>query len=93
MTSRVERSTSADVAPSTQDNARLMPKCIFLNEPFDWQGDQAPRHPWSTTVIYETHVRGFTQHPTSGVGQPGTYRGLIEKIPCLTTLGGTGGEA
>ena len=69
-----------------------MPKCIFLNEPFDWQGDQPPRHPWSKTVIYETHVRGFTMHPTSGVDHPGTYRGLMEKIPYLTALGVTAVE-
>ena len=81
-----------DLAPSQLDNARSMPKCIFLNEPFDWQGDQPPRHPWSKTVIYETHVRGFTRHPTSGVDHPGTYRGLIEKIPYLTALGVTAVE-
>ena len=81
-----------DLAPSQLDNSRSMPKCIFLNEPFDWQGDQPPRHPWSKTVIYETHVRGFTRHPTSGVDHPGTYRGLIEKIPYLTALGVTAVE-
>jgi isoamylase len=69
-----------------------MPKCIFVNEPFDWDGDQPPRHPWSKTVIYETHVRGFTIHPKSGVDYPGTYRGLMEKIPYLKTLGVTAVE-
>ena len=59
---------------------------------FDWDGDQPPRHPWSKTVIYETHVRGFTIHPKSGVDHPGTYRGLMEKIPYLKTLGVTAVE-
>ena len=81
-----------DLAISKLDNSRSMPKCVFVNEPFEWDGDQPPRHPWSKTVIYETHVRGFTIHPKSGVGHPGTYRGLMEKIPYLKTLGVTAVE-
>jgi glycogen operon protein len=77
---------------SKLDNSSSMPKCVFVNEPFEWNGDQSPRHPWSETVIYETHVRGFTIHPKSGVDHPGTYRGLIEKIPYLRTLGVTAVE-
>ena len=81
-----------DLALSKLDNSSSMPKCVFVNEPFDWHGDQPPRHPWSKTVIYETHVRGFTIHPKSGVEHPGTYRGLMEKIPYLKTLGVTAVE-
>ncbi len=81
-----------DLTLSTLDNAGAMPKCILVNEPFDWGGDQPPRHPWSKTVIYETHVRGFTIHPKSGVDHPGTYRGLLEKIPYLKSLGVTAVE-
>jgi glycogen operon protein len=81
-----------DLAPSKLDNSRSMPKCVFVNEPFEWDGDQPPRHPWSKTVIYETHVRGFTIHPSSAVDHPGTYRGLMEKIPYLKTLGVTAVE-
>ncbi len=81
-----------DLAISKLDNSRSMPKCVFVNEPFDWEEDQPPRHPWSKTVIYETHVRGFTIHPKSGVDHPGTYRGLMEKIPYLKTLGVTAVE-
>ena len=76
-----------DLALSKLDNSRSMPKCVFVNEPFEWDGDQPPRHPWSKTVIYETHVRGFTIHPKSGVDHPGTYRGLMEKIPYLKDPG------
>ncbi|MGA3268153.1 MAG: glycogen debranching protein GlgX [Verrucomicrobiota bacterium] len=80
-------SSGKDLTPSKLDNARTMPKCVFVNDPFNWAGDQPPRHPWSKTVIYETHVRGFTIHPKSGVNHPGTYRGLMEKILYLKTLG------
>jgi len=78
-----------DLIPSTRDNAASMPKCVLINEPFDWQADEPLRHPWSKTVIYEAHVRGFTIHPSSGVDHPGTYRGLIEKLSYLKDLGVT----
>jgi len=81
-----------DLAPSKLDNSASMPKCVFDNEPFEWAGDQPLRHPWSETVIYEAHVRGFTIHPNSGVDHPGTYRGLTEKIPYLKKLGVTAVE-
>ena len=77
---------------ATVDNAGAMPKCVFMHEDFHWQDDRPPRHPWSNTVIYETHVRGLTMHPSSGVAHPGTYRGLAEKIPYLTDLGVTAVE-
>jgi isoamylase len=77
---------------STLDNSRSMPKCVCVNNHFEWNGDQPLRHPWSKTVIYETHVRGFTIHPSSGVSHPGTYRGLVEKLPYLRDLGVTAVE-
>ena len=78
--------------PSKLDDAGAMPKCVFTREDFHWHDDQPPRHPWSKTVIYETHVRGFTVHSSSGVEHPGTYRGLMEKIPYLQELGVTAVE-
>ena len=81
-----------DLSFAKLDNSGSMPKCVFVNEPFEWDGDQPPRHLWSKTVIYETHVRGFTIHPTSGVDHPGTYRGLMEKIPYFKELGVTAVE-
>ena len=78
-----------DRSPSTVDNAGSMPKCVFINEGFDWGGDKPPKHPWSKTFIYEAHVRGFTIHPSAGVDHPGTYLGLVEKIPYLKSLGVT----
>lgn len=74
---------------SKVDDAGAMPKCVFTHEHFNWQDDRPLRHPWSKTIVYETHVRGFTIHPSSNVRHPGTYRGLIEKIPYLKDLGVT----
>lgn len=46
-----------------------------------------PKHDTRDLVIYETHARGFTQSPTSKVSTPGTYAGLVEKLPYLQSLG------
>jgi len=81
-----------DLAFSKTDDAGAMPKCVFIHEHFQWHDDRPLRHPWSKTVIYETHVRGFTIHPGAGVAHPGTYRGMIEKIPYLKELGVTAVE-
>ena len=81
-----------DLVLSKLDNSRSMPKCVLVNDPFNWEGDRPLRHPWSKTVIYETHVRGCTIHPKSGVDHPGTYLGLMEKIPYFKTLGVTAVE-
>lgn len=84
--------TGRDLVRSSVDDAGAMPKCVFTHEHFHWQDDRPLRHPWSKTVIYETHIRGFTIHPSSGVENPGTYRGLMEKIPYLKDLGVTAVE-
>jgi len=73
-------------------NGAAFPKGVIIDDDFDWGDDQLPHIPMSETVFYETHVRGFTKHPSSGVEHPGTYRGLIEKIPYLQDLGVTAVE-
>ncbi len=60
--------------------------CIIEND-FDWEGDRPLGIPLHDTVIYELHVRGFTRHPSSEVSHPGTYHGIVEKIPYLKELG------
>ena len=55
-----------DRTRSPLDDAGAMPKCVFIHEPFHWQDDLPPRHPWSKTVIYEMHIRGYTVHPSAG---------------------------
>ena len=82
-------SKADDLSFSTLDDAGTTPKCIFTRDSFDWEMDAPPRHSASDTVIYETHVRGFTIHPTSNVERAGTYAGLTEKIPYLLDLGVT----
>jgi glycogen operon protein len=81
--------SGGDSAGSTLEDAGATPKAVFTQEYFHWQGDRPLRLPWSQTVIYEAHVRGFTLHPNSGVEHRGTYRGLTEKIPYLQDLGVT----
>ena len=68
------------------------PKCVVIDDEFDWQGDRHLRRDLSETIIYEMHVRGFTRSPSSGVEHPGTYLGVIEKIPYLQSLGVTAVE-
>ena len=82
-------SSLSDLSISTVDDAGTAPKCIFTNDHFDWEMDAPPKHSASDTVVYETHVRGFTIHPSSGVAHPGTFIGLTEKIPYLQDLGVT----
>jgi glycogen operon protein len=82
-------SSLTDLSFSTVDDGATTPKCIFTNDHFEWGMDSPPRHTASDTVIYETHVRGFTIHPSSGVAHPGTFAGLAEKIPYLRDLGVT----
>lgn len=79
-----------DLSFSTKTHLAGMPKCIVYGEDgFDWQGDRPLNRPLSETIIYETHVRSLTCHPSAGVQHPGTYRGVIEKIPYLKELGVT----
>jgi glycogen operon protein len=61
---------------------------------YDWQGDEPLRRPFTHTIIYEMHVRGFTRHPNCHIApeKRGTYAGLTEKIPYLKKLGITAVE-
>lgn len=73
-------------------NGPLFPKGVIVEDDFDWEGDRTLRIPLSDTVIYELHVRGYTVDPSSRVRHPGTFRGLVEKIPYLQDLGVTAVE-
>jgi len=78
-----------DLSISTVDNAGTAPKSVVTHDDFDWGTDIPPKHSASDTVIYETHVRGFTIDASSGATHPGTFAGLVEKIPYLQDLGVT----
>jgi glycogen operon protein len=81
-------SPEKDLSFSETFDAGVMPKCIVIDDAdFDWQGDRPLNYHLSDTIIYETHVRGLTANPSSGVAHPGTYRGIIEMIPYLKGLG------
>jgi isoamylase len=67
-------------------------RSLFFRRSFDWRGDSPPVTPLEDSIIYELHVRGFTCHPTSLVARPGTFAGLVEKIPYLKDLGITAVE-
>lgn len=54
---------------------------------FDWGNIKQLEQPFEELVIYETHVRGYTKDKSSGVGAPGTFAGLKDKIPYLKDLG------
>ena len=59
----------------------------FIREDYFWEGDKPLEIPIEDLVIYEMHVRGFTQDPSSGVKYRGTFAGIVEKLPYLKALG------
>ena len=62
-------------------------KARVVRDNFDWGAVKGPKIPLQDTIIYELHVRGFTKHSSSGVAHPGTFAGLMEKIPYFRELG------
>ncbi len=62
---------------------------IAASDDYDWQGDTPLKRSFTDTIVYEMHVGGFTRDPSSGVDAPGTFRGVIDKIPHLVALGVT----
>ncbi len=71
-----------------EDNLATSLRGIVLPpDKFDWQDDHLPKIPLDKTVIYELHVRGFTQDPSSRTKHPGTFAALQEKLPYLKDLG------
>ncbi len=83
---------AGSLSTSERRSAARIPKCVVIDDSFDWQGDRPLNYPLRKSVIYEVHVKGFTAHPSSGVEHPGTYQGVIEKIPYLQSLGITSVE-
>ncbi len=64
----------------------------IVDDSFDWERDQPLNRPLEESIIYEMHVRGYTQHSSSKVKKPGTFAGIVEKIPYLKELGITAVE-
>jgi isoamylase len=81
-----------DSVPDPRDSAPYVPKCRVVDSVFDWGGVRAPSVPWRDTIIYELHVKGFTQrHPGVPEHLRGKYLGLAQPavIDYLRGLGVT----
>jgi glycogen operon protein len=77
------------------DDAAAIPKCLVVDESFEWEGDGLLRRPWDETVIYELHVKGFTKRlPGVRDDLRGTYAGLASEaaLEHLSALGVTAVE-
>lgn len=84
-----------ELAKEPGDNTGKALKSVVINPyDYDWEDDQPLSRPYSTSVIYELHVKGMTAHATTRLPEEirGTYRGLAEKIPYLKELGITAVE-
>ena len=76
----------SDLEIDDADDSDVVPKSIVIDQSFDWEGDRPPNIPFSDTIIYETHVRGFTKvHPDVREELRGTYAGLASE-PALQYL-------
>jgi glycogen operon protein len=82
-----------DDAVGPDDNLATSMRSVVIDaHDFDWEGDKPLGRPMREMIIYEMHVAGFTRHSSSGVKHPGTFSGVIEKIPYLKDLGITAVE-
>jgi len=72
---------AADLSFSEVDSAPFLPKCVVSDVRFDWGNDKRPNIPYHETIIYETHVRGFTKlHPEIPKEIRGTFAGLAHPV-------------
>ena len=83
----------ADLTFDERDSAPFVPKSVVVDPNFDWRGESSRRFtPWDRTIIYETHVKGFTKlHPRIDEHLRGTYAGLGAKevVDYVISLGVT----
>ncbi|HEY8336890.1 MAG TPA: glycogen debranching protein GlgX [Tardiphaga sp.] len=70
--------TGDDTTFDERDSAPFMPKCVVVDKNFDWTGEAGRQPvPWDQTIVYETHVKGFTKlHPDVPEALRGTYAGF-----------------
>jgi isoamylase len=70
----------ADLYVDNHDDSAAIPKCVVIDPAFDWEDDRPPAIPWPDTIIYETHVKGFTKlRPDVREDLRGTYAGLASE--------------
>lgn len=73
-------SPEKDLSFSSLDSAPYVPKSVVVKDDYDWEGDVSPRTPIEETIIYETHVRGYTKlHPLIPDRKRGTFAGMAHK--------------
>jgi isoamylase len=82
----------ADACNDSDNVATSLRSVVIDPADYDWEGDKPLNRPIEDTIVYEMHVRGFTKAPSSKVKYPGTFAGMIEKIPYLKELGVTAVE-
>jgi isoamylase len=78
-----------------RNDASGIPKCIVVNDRFEWGDERRPNIPMHESVFYELHVKGFSQLLKAiPEGLRGTYAGLAtpEAIAHLKDLGITAVE-
>jgi isoamylase len=81
-----ENAEEADLELDDEDDSGAVPKSVVVDGSFDWEGDRLPQTPFADTIIYETHVKGFTMtHPDVRDDLRGTYAGLASE-PALAYL-------
>ncbi|MFC7335278.1 glycogen debranching protein GlgX [Rhodocista pekingensis] len=88
-------SRQADLGFDRRDSAPAMPKCRVVDPAFTWGRDRPPAIPWTSTLFYETHVRGHTmRHPAVPESLRGTFAGMMQKevIDYIRSLGVTSVE-
>ncbi|MGJ0429420.1 glycogen debranching protein GlgX [Methylobacter sp.] len=74
-------------ASDPDDKSRSSYRAVVAKSDYFWADERSCKRGLEGAIIYELHVGGFTRHPSSGVKQPGTFTGLIDKIPYLQALG------
>jgi isoamylase len=85
----------ADLRLDEQDDTAAIPKGVVIAADFDWGNDRPPLTPLHDSILYEVHVKGFTErHPKIPEELRGTYAGLTHPviIDHLKTLGVTAVE-
>ncbi len=79
--------TVVEVQSEVEDKQEKVYHSCFVDHEYDWEDDRLLHIPYHEVIAYGIHVRGFTQHPSSGVKHKGTFSGIIEKIEYLKELG------
>jgi glycogen operon protein len=73
--------SDAESSKNELDSAPFVAKSVVINPFFDWGNDRPPSTPWHRTVVYETHVKGFSRtHPGIPQELRGTYAGMAHPV-------------